>query len=79
MSFEIKSHTIFCTRVYDHKNNDCTICRQSLEDDSIYAKEENYISTLVTNSICGHTFHEECIKPWLQKYNKCPICAVKWE
>ena len=78
MSFQVKSSKLFCTRVFHHKNCDCTICRQPLDEDSIYAKEENYISELLTNKICGHTFHKECIQPWLQKYNKCPICAEKW-
>tara|TARA_Y100000590_G_scaffold80784_2_gene89713 strand:+ start:850 stop:1089 length:240 start_codon:yes stop_codon:yes gene_type:complete len=78
MSFDIKSSTLFCSRVFKHKNNDCTICRQSLEEDSIYAKEDNLISELITSQYCGHTFHKECIEPWLQKYNKCPICAEKW-
>ena len=78
MSFQVKSSKLFCTRVFHHKNCDCTICRQPLDEDSIYAKEENYISELLTNKICGHTFHKECIQPWLQKYSKCPICAEKW-
>ena len=40
--------------------------------------DENYISELITSNICGHSFHKECIQPWLVKYNKCPICAEKW-
>ena len=23
---------------------------------------------------CAHCFHFECIKPWLEKYDRCPIC-----
>ena len=79
MSFQVISSKVFCSRVYNHKNCDCTICRQPLNEDSIYAKEENYISELVSSKFCGHTFHSECIKPWLTKYNKCPICAEKWQ
>jgi hypothetical protein len=78
MSFKVKSTKLFCSRVFNHKNNDCTICRQSLDEDSIYAKEDNYISELITSQFCGHAFHKECIDPWLNKYNKCPICAEKW-
>ena len=78
MSFIVKSQTLFCSKVFKYKNNDCTICRQSLDEDSIFAKDDNYISELTTSDICGHTFHKECIQPWLNKYNKCPICTEKW-
>lgn len=75
MSFEIKSHTVYYSTFNKYENHDCTICRQSLNEDSIYAKEENYFSKVITGS-CGHSFHAECLKPWLEKYNKCPICAT---
>jgi len=78
MSFKVKSYKIFCSHTCQFKNTDCTICRQSLEEDSIYAKEDNLISEILTSQYCGHAFHKECIKPWLTKYNKCPICAEKW-
>ena len=78
MSFQVKSSKLFCTRVFEHKNCDCTICRQPLDEDSIYAKEDNTISELMKSNYCGHTFHKECITPWLKQYNKCPICAEKW-
>ena len=77
MSFVVKSHNIFASQINVYKNDTCTICRQSLNEDSIYAKEENYFSKYITG-ICGHTFHKECIDPWLEKYNKCPICAQKF-
>lgn len=81
MSFVVKKSTIFSTTTPSiHQVNDCcTICRQSLDDDSIYAKEGNFISRLQTNHTCGHTFHEECVKPWLHKHGKCPICAIPME
>ena len=77
MSFVVKSHNIFVSEVKIYKNEDCTICRQSLNEDSIYAKEENYFSK-IKQGLCGHSFHQECINPWLQKYNKCPICTQKF-
>jgi protein-arginine kinase activator protein McsA len=78
MSFEIKNHLIFYTKTQEYKNVDCTICRQSLENDSIYAKEDNTFS-LVKSGLCGHTFHNECIEPWLNKYKSCPICTKTFE
>ena len=78
MSFEVKSYKYICSNISYYKNDDCTICRQSLNEDSIYAKEENKVSDIVTSNNCGHCFHVECINPWLKKYNKCPICTGKW-
>ena len=23
---------------------------------------------------CGHNLHDECLKPWVQRANSCPIC-----
>ena len=59
------------------KNTDCTICREHLNDDSIYAIEKGIRSTLI-EGICGHKFHHECITPWLKTNNKCPICSNKY-
>ena len=55
-------------------NTECTICRQLLNNDSIYAIEKNTRSTLCTGK-CGHKFHTECIQPWLNTNKKCPICS----
>jgi len=59
------------------KNVDCTICRQSLNNDSIYALEKGCRSTILTG-LCGHTFHSECITPWLKTSLNCPICSQKF-
>jgi RING-box protein 1 len=59
------------------KNEDCTICRQHLNNNSIYAIEKNQLST-IKQGICGHMFHDECITPWLKSNTKCPICSSKF-
>jgi hypothetical protein len=59
------------------KNTDCTICRQHLNNDSIYAIDKG-IRSIINQGTCGHKFHDECIKPWLHINNKCPICSCQY-
>lgn len=56
------------------KNADCTICRQSINSNSVYAIEKGVRSTVI-NGLCGHVFHTECIVPWLKTNKRCPICS----
>lgn len=58
-------------------NVDCTICRCNLNTNSLYNQEIGKKSLLVQGN-CGHTFHQECIKPWLTNNNHCPICSGIW-
>lgn len=76
MSVKLKNGICFYTKELNCgiKNKECTICRQLLNDDSIYAKEENYFSE-IRKGLCNHAFHKECIDPWIKNNNKCPICA----
>uniref|UniRef100_A0A0K0FQL4 E3 ubiquitin-protein ligase TRAIP (inferred by orthology to a human protein) n=1 Tax=Strongyloides venezuelensis TaxID=75913 RepID=A0A0K0FQL4_STRVS len=43
----------------------CTICT------------DDFWSGTVSTCPCGHTFHEECIKKWLEHQRNCPICRQK--
>ena len=58
-----------------NKNTECTICRQHLNTFSIYAKDSNITEIKHCSGSCGHTFHKECIIPWLNKSYTCPICS----
>lgn len=58
-------------------NTDCTICRCSLNTNSIYYQDKGIESTIV-DGVCGHTFHNECISPWVNKNKHCPICSSTW-
>ena len=59
------------------KNSDCTICRENINNDSIYAIDKGERST-INQGVCGHKFHNECILPWLKTNTKCPICSEKY-
>jgi len=41
----------------------CTICQEE------YKEEEKLIELP-----CKHSFHEECLVPWLNMHNSCPTC-----
>ena len=43
----------------------CTICFVPMED-----------GDRIGDLTCGHVFHVECIKGWVQRKNTCPLCAV---
>jgi hypothetical protein len=60
------------------KNEDCTICRNTLHAASIYNQEKG-IDSYVVSGICQHSYHNECIKSWIDKNKYCPICFEKWE
>lgn len=58
-------------------NVDCTICRCSLNTNSLYNQDKG-IDSIISTGTCGHAFHIECIGPWIIKNNYCPICYSKW-
>ncbi|KAI8323891.1 hypothetical protein GQ54DRAFT_296470 [Martensiomyces pterosporus] len=52
------------------KGASCTICNDDLE-----AKEDS--TDVVTKLPCRHFFHRECVKPWLELHNTCPMCRFE--
>ena len=58
-------------------NTDCTICRHNLNTQSLYYKDKG-IESIVRTGMCGHSFHDECIQPWVIKHKTCPICFCNW-
>ena len=41
----------------------CTVCCDNIE-----------LSTKGMFMPCGHIYHPDCLKPWLQQNNTCPVC-----
>lgn len=58
-------------------NTDCTICRCNLNTPSLYNQDKG-VDSIIVDGICGHSFHDECIKPWINKNKHCPICSSVW-
>ena len=51
-------------KLIEKKDEKCAICMSEINVDE-----------QVCDLPCAHTFHDECIQPWLNHYNyKCPIC-----
>ena len=59
-------------------NIDCTICRCNLNTNSLHNQDKG-IDSIISTGTCGHAFHIECIEPWINKNNYCPICYNKWK
>ena len=47
-------------RDFPNVDNTCLVCREQITTGRLMP--------------CGHTFHEECIKPWLVDQGTCPAC-----
>lgn len=47
-------------RDFPNVDNTCLVCREQITKGRLMP--------------CGHTFHEECIKPWLIEQGTCPAC-----
>jgi hypothetical protein len=51
-------------KLSEKKEEKCSVCMTDMNTDE-----------QVCELPCGHTFHDDCIQPWLKEYNyKCPIC-----
>jgi hypothetical protein len=75
--FKIKSIKLISSSCYNlDKNNDCTICRCNLNFNSLHSNK-NEESKIITG-VCGHSFHYECICPWIKNQPICPICSNQW-
>ena len=50
-----------------NENKFCVICQESIDNNCVDLPG------------CNHSFHSNCIVPWLQKNNECPVCRYEPE
>ena len=75
--FKIKNLKLISTCCYNvEKNIDCTICRCNLNLNSLHSN--NNEESIIITGVCGHSFHYECINPWIKNQPNCPICSTQW-
>ena len=60
-SFIEKMKYIAGTDIMDKKQ--CQVCFDNFKDEDKIAKLP-----------CKHLYHKDCILPWLEKHNTCPVC-----
>jgi hypothetical protein len=54
-----------------HGANDDQATRVAAEP----TKEDETVAHLLP---CGHNLHNECLKPWVERANSCPICRASF-
>lgn len=48
------------------KETECAVCRENL-----------IVGDKMQELPCKHLFHPDCLKPWLDEHNSCPICRYE--
>lgn len=43
------------------QSEECAVCREAFKAQA-------------TSLPCKHLYHQECIRPWLERHNSCPLC-----
>jgi len=62
------SHKVFSKKDEEEGLNSCAVCQEEYQE-----------GCEVVEAPCGHLFHENCLQPWFQSHNSCPMCRYEVE
>lgn len=65
----------------------CSICKISFDEPGVglnslgdeIGNSDYSVYTTIWESICGHSYHRDCIEKWLRIRNVCPLCNETWK
>jgi hypothetical protein len=52
----------------EDSSESCTVCQDLMEQGAV-----------TLSMPCAHAFHKDCLMPWLQEHNTCPVCRCEVE
>ncbi|KAE8704375.1 hypothetical protein F3Y22_tig00110457pilonHSYRG00027 [Hibiscus syriacus] len=55
--------TVKITRRHLHSDLQCPVCKEKFE-----------LGSEARQMACNHMYHSDCIIPWLEQHNSCPVC-----
>eukprot|EP01017_Pseudomicrothorax_dubius_P011349 TRINITY_DN14226_c0_g2_i1.p1 TRINITY_DN14226_c0_g2~~TRINITY_DN14226_c0_g2_i1.p1 ORF type:complete len:124 (-),score=12.29 TRINITY_DN14226_c0_g2_i1:33-404(-) len=62
---EVRQHAVHSMIDFDTDHVECLICKEEFRDKDRYYQLD-----------CNHKFHLNCLKEWIAKTSKCPLCRT---
>ncbi|EER00098.1 RING finger protein, putative [Perkinsus marinus ATCC 50983] len=64
------------TATREDEQDECAICQCRYVSGDVLNRIRDAIPRDVPCS-CPHAFHKQCIRPWLEQHNSCPVCRFE--